>query len=184
MAFTVEDGTAKTDSNAYCDTAFVDAWFAETGGNATWTALTSDQKQQSIVKATRYIDSLFGTRFVSRRTNRSQSLQWPRVAYWDDGVRVFASNEVPEKLKRACAEYAVRASAASLISDPADSRQVEEKTEQVGPLRRTYKYGTANATNLPSSMADAASVKSYPEADMWLEELLSGNRTSFELGRA
>jgi hypothetical protein len=178
MAFTIEDGTGKADANAYVSTAFVDAWIAETGSNATWAAKSSTEKEQCIVQATRYIDSLFGPRFVSRKRTRTQALHWPRDAvYQDDGELWIQNNEVPIEVQRACAEYAIRAASAALISDPADSREATQVSTKVGPIATSTTYGRTTGGRF-STVVSGSAIPSYPAADMWLERLLKSSSSS------
>lgn len=175
MAFTVEDGTAKTDSNAYCSVEYADSWFDDAGGNATWTAASTAAKQAAIVKATRYIDSLFGPRFRSCRRTRTQALQWPRDAVYDDGGNLWIqSTEVPPEIKKATAEYAVRALSADLISDPDDSRDAVQVSEKVGPIATSMTYASGSS-RIVSGTTPSSAISSYPAADMWLEDLLESS---------
>lgn len=182
MAFIVEDGTAKADANAYCDVAFVDAYFADVGGNATWTAADNTAKQAAIVKATRYIDQRFGRQFITTRATRTQSLEWPRE--WIDDVNGnlrFDIDDIPLELKRACAEYAVRALSGPLVTDPAESQEIEEKSVKVGPVEKKTKF--ANRSARKSTLVSNSAIKDYPAADMWLETLLRSGSSS-QLARA
>jgi hypothetical protein len=159
MAFTVEDGTGLTDSNALIDVAFADAYFADRGGDSVWTASSEPQKQAAIVQATDYICGRF--RFKGTKYNDEQALEFPRV---------FCDSEDPQmpvKMKQAVAEYAKRARTAPLLADPtvdATGAMVVSKKEKVGPLEEetTYSETTALRTFTP-----------YPAADMLLRGLTS-----------
>lgn len=176
MAFIVEDGTGKSDSTAYCDVAFVDAYFADAGGNATWTAADNAAKQAAIVKATRYIDQRFARLFRGSQTHDTQSLQWPRECF---GEWRYDSNDMPVELKRATAEYAVRSISVALVTDPTESQEVIERSVKVGPVEKTTKYAS---TSRRSAVVSNASLKEYPAADLWIEPLLRASSSS-ELAR-
>lgn len=177
MAFIVEDGTGKSDANAYCDVAFVDAYFADVGGNATWTAADNAAKQAAIVKATRYIDQRFARQFRGLQLSQYQSLQWPREVNAIDWL--YRNFEMPLELKRACAEYAVRSLVAPLVSDPAESQDIVEKSVKAGPVEKRTKYA---ASARRSAVVSNAALKDYPAADLWVESLLRSSSSS-ELAR-
>jgi len=176
MAFIVEDGTAKADATAYCTTAFVDAYFADQGGHTVWDALNTTQKQDAVVKATRYIDQRFHSRFMNQKRTRTQSLQWPRDAiHFPDGTLWINSTEIPSELKRACAEYAARAASAELVSDPAESRETESETKKVGPITTTTTY---RSSGRKSATVGNQSFNDYPAADLTLEPLLKSAQSA------
>lgn len=176
MAFVVEDGTGKPDATAYCDVAFADSYFADEGGNSAWTAANPAQKQNAIVKATRYIDQRFAKLFRGVQSTNRQALQWPRACY---GEWRYGSNEMPIELKRACAEYAVRSLSASLIADPVESQEIEEKSVSVGPISKKTRFAVRQSRR--SAIVSNAAFKDYPAADMWIEPLLRS--ASHELSR-
>jgi len=170
MPFTVEDGSGKSDANAYVSVAFVDAWFSEQGGHDTWDAAGSEDKQHSIVRATRYIDQRFASLFPGHRTHRTQALEWPRESVPDgDSDQWINSDQIPSALQRACAEYAARAAAGDLLTDPAESREVSEEQKTVGPITTRQKF---RETAMWSGIAGNHALKSYPSADLWIEPLL------------
>ena len=96
---------------------------------------------------------------------RPQPLSFPRVGLYDrDGIRIYG---IPERLKFASAEYAVRARAATLAPDPtvdALGGTVTSLREKVGPIETETAYlaGSANSGALPA----------YPAADRLLAEFL------------
>jgi hypothetical protein len=80
MAFIVEDGTGRTDSNAYVSIAEIDDFFLlRDPGAQQWNpSLAVSVKQAAIVLATDYIDSYWREEFQGSIINRNQALQWPR----------------------------------------------------------------------------------------------------------
>jgi len=123
MALIVEDGTAKTDANAYVSVADADSYFAT---NAAWTALTPTQKEAAIVAATRWVDDAYFGLWNGFRFAQYQALAWPRdnspglslfamrgyaprvttILYDYDGFPLWG-NVVPQAVKRACMEAAL-----------------------------------------------------------------------------
>jgi hypothetical protein len=99
-----------------------------------------------------------------------QPLSFPRLGLVDgDGVAVRG---MPDKLKFACAEYAVRAAAATLSPDPtvdATGKAVTMKREKVGPIDITTQYEEGGAASNV--------LRAYPAADRLLAEYVtSGGR--------
>ncbi len=201
MAFTVETGTGITGANAYDSVVNIDTFHADQG-MTTWNDFTTPEKEQAIVRASFYIDKRFGRRFVGVRALKEQGLEWPRMSAFDqDGFLLSGIDEVPRQLLKACAEYAVRAAVCGILApdpplpvpkqDPADmgTRPDQEETgqltrhkEKVGPLEEDKWFETtsqvigrnlaAGATGVKSSLVNDFLIPEYPEADMWLEELL------------
>lgn len=159
MAFTVEDGTGKADANAYIDTTFADTYFSDRGVTA-WTG-SSTVKQQAVIKATDYIDTVFGGRFIgNKKLPDTQALEFPR---FDPDYADNVATPLPLVLQKACAEYALRALTASLFQDPTvDASGQVVIREKIGPLET--EYANLGATPLL--------IKPYPAADKLLTSLL------------
>ncbi len=161
MAFTVEDGTGLDDANAYIEVDYADEYFDDRGITA-WTG-SSTVKEQAIVRATDYVETRYGNNFAGQREVDGQALSFPRDYIYD-----FEGNEiegVPVNLKKAVAEYALRALSAALMPDPDvnDSGRAVKSTRQVvGPIEDTTEFfqGVARLT------------KPYPAADKLLSSLL------------
>lgn len=195
MAFFVEDGSGLPTANAYHDVAFADTHHADRG-NAYWTPLSTAVKQACIIRATDYVDKRFGARFRGFRKTTGQALEWPRLSAFDDDQYLIGSSDVPRKLKMAVAEYAMRAAAigvlapdgvsptpAQVFSSAIYSRStdvpagiVRRRRERVGPVEVDTSYTTPGfersdraSTNF---LVNSSDIPAYPEADMWIEELL------------
>lgn len=123
MAFIVEDGTIVPDANAYISVEWADNYFAERG-IADWTG-TVAEKQGWIVRATDYIELRFSLSFLGRHAGGS--LSFPRMNSW--GVLIPT---VPDSLKKATAEYALRAKDGRLYPEP-------DRISTGGPVARTFK---------------------------------------------
>lgn len=165
MAFTVEDGTGLIDANAYVDVAYTDSYFLDRG-NAVWAAATTEEKETAIIKATDYIEIRWGSLFLGRAEfpETPQALSFPRVnlhdrnGYWVSGI--------PSNLKKATAEYALRALTDALLPDTVTEDNgliVASKTEKVGPIeeRTSYQIGVPRI------------LRSYPTADRLLREYVT-----------
>lgn len=98
---------------------------------------------------------------------KAQPLSFPRKNLYDrDGLAIVS---IPDKLKDAVAEYAVRAASAELVLDPDSGLgggAIKMKREIVGPIEEVIEYqgGTTLSGILPQ----------YPAADLLLAEFIDG----------
>ena len=104
-----EDGTGKTDANAYASAADGDAYHEAHLYASAWTAATTGNKEKALVFATRLIDS--ECQFDGVKAHATQALQWPREGChdpdadgWNGGT--VASNVVPKAVVDATCEMA------------------------------------------------------------------------------
>lgn len=204
MPFVVETGQGLENANAYIDVAFADGYHADRG-HVAWTSYTTQQKEQAIVRATDYVDKRFGRHFRGSRRSQQQNLEWPRLDAFDDSwLLLAASNEIPRELKRAVAEYALRAAllgelapdpplpvppqdlgVANPASPPSGdiiTGQVSSKAVKVGPIEERTAYHTASEVAARTRNKEAMgftisdfNIPEYPAADLLLEKLLRTN---------
>lgn len=163
MAFVVETGTGSSTATAYVDVSFVDNYFLDRN-NIAWTG-TTQQKQAAIIKATDYIDLRWGSSFMGRVEfpDTPQALSFPRLNVIDRNGRFVTG--IPVNLKKATAEYALRALSITLLPDPTvdDSGMVViSKKERVGPIEES--------TDFQSSGSAPILLRPYPAADKLLQE--------------
>lgn len=182
MAFVPEDGTGLANANSYCDLTFAASYFSDRGITAWDNADDTDDKQPALIKATDYIESRFGSRWIGTQEFPDvQALGWPRmstkqtspyylgfVSYAPDPN--FPTDQVPVNLKKACAEYAYRLlTTTSLAPDPVTDltgRLVHESIVKVGPIETSTSYDTTGAGSQVNPFP------SYPMADALLKGLL------------
>lgn len=150
MALTVEDGTGKTNAESYLSVSDADTYHSSFG-NTSWSALTTANKEMALRKATRYLDNRFRARWVGSRSNRDQALDWPRYGAIDLDGYLIDYNMLPEDLKRATAEAALRSSQGTdLESDVTadNSGVVESSSFQAGPvsISETFSAKTSDTT--------------------------------------
>lgn len=161
MAFVVEDGTGKSDANSYASVAQADAYFFDrmiTG----WSGTTTE-KQAYLIKATDYIDTRFGRKFISSKSSETQSLEFPRVDI----------SGIPAKLIMATCEYALRAKTSPLAPDPvqdATGGKVAAKKTIVGPITTSITY---------AEKISISHFKMYPYADELLATLVLSGKTVY-----
>ena len=208
MAFTVEDGTGIEGANAYVAVSFVDSYHSDRN-NTAWADALTNEKEASIIKASEYIDKRFGRRFRGWRQLQRQGLEWPRIsAYDDDGyllddVPFQIEKATAEYALRAflCGVLAPDPIAPvpkqSLESGDTDrdtsgviTGELSRLKEKVGPLETDTTYstrttdasgsGSGGSRSVQSGLVNDYNIPEYPEADMWIEELLkSSASTSF-----
>lgn len=165
----VEDGTGLVNADSFCSLDFADEYF-ETRANSLWTG-TDDAKEAAIIRASDYIEQRWSHRFKGEKQfpDNPQSLSFPRL-YID------ADDSVPLGVKRACAEYALRALSGELAPDASydsNGQSLSRKRTKVGPIETdlTYTQGGTGST--------APTFRPYPAADAWLRPYLlpsGGNR--------
>lgn len=163
MSFVVEDGTGLENANSYASVSFADSYF-EDRGNTIWAAATDDAKEQALVRATDYLDNRFT--FKGDPLDEDQALQFP---IHDEDDPDAEQVDLPNKLKQATCEYALRALSATLAPDPVvddSGLLVTSKTEKVGPIEESTTYSDARAVQ---------PFKPYPAADMLLRGLVQNN---------
>lgn len=98
----------------------------------------------------------------------SQVLSWPRnYAYDDCGTAIKG---IPNRLKQAISEYAVRSVNANLLPDPtvdAYAGSLQRRLEKVGPIEEEYEYVAGTVGKM--------TFNPYPAADKLLHPLLLGS---------
>jgi hypothetical protein len=159
VAFTPEDGTGLINANSLCSVADADAYFEERG-IAAWTG-TDTLKEQALVRATDYMETRWGARFrgVLQFPDTPQALSYPRLYIGFDDV-------VPEGIKRACAEYAMRALTATLAPDrtpDSSGRLLTTTRTKVGPIETEKVYAAMQAYTFIA----------YPAADLLVKTFIS-----------
>jgi hypothetical protein len=110
MALIVEDGTGKTDANAYVSEADCTAYLSARGKSIT------GNKEQAIIKATDFMMQKYRGRWQGIKKTQAQALDWPRYDVVVDGYSV-ESDIVPNEVKNACCELAFRADTEDLMAD-------------------------------------------------------------------
>ena len=202
MAFTVEDGTGVTGANAYIAVSFFKTHHADRGNTAyvdfTDPQIQSAIIRSSDYVDKRFGRRFVGVRQKKEQGLEWPRLS----AFDQDGFLLTSIDEVPRQLQKAVAEYALRALICGVLApdplppvpkqDLTDSSgtrntdvvtgEIQRKRERVGPLEEETWYQTqsqviaknlgAGATGVKSSLVNDFVIPEYPEADMWLEELL------------
>lgn len=136
MALIVEDGTGLTNAESYLSVVDATAYHTKMGNSAAWAAVGIESVQEAMLRrATNYLRSRYYAMWQGTPIAPFQRLDWPR---WGvptrNGYNAIASNEVPEEVKDACAELALKASTTELMPD---SNQAI-KREKIGLIEVEY----------------------------------------------
>jgi len=129
----------------------------------------ADSRELALIQATSYLDQNYKGRWLERRTDLDQALDWPRAFVDDlDGYRID-SNVVPKQVKDACAYVAglILQGEELLGVVTTDESGIASQSIEVGPIKEsiTYKGGGKRVSN------------SYPKVDAMLAPVLgSSNR--------
>lgn len=130
MSFQVDDGSGLTDANSYTDVAYADSYFLDRN-NATWSALTTTQKEALLILGTDYIETTYYGSFRGVVLNILQALQFPRVDVY--GLEINY-----DRVKKAVCELALRANDGDLNKD-IDKQAIEETVDVI-----TIKYSASS----------------------------------------
>ena len=133
MSLICEDGSGKSDSESYISVSDASNYHT-VRGNTAWAALTTDAlREAALRRATDYMRQAYRSRWQGYKVNEDQALDWPRYDVEVEGYAVD-SDIVPTEVKNACAELALKASAADLNPDLTQG----VLSEQVGSIQVTY----------------------------------------------
>jgi len=125
-------------ANAYCDLAFAEQYQLDRPAvGTTWTAASTDQKNQSILWATKLMDALW--EWNGFATDSIQALLWPRQGMVKlNGWELVDLHTIPVELQRATAEYA-RQLLASDLTGNSDIETFGVTSLRAGPVAFTFK---------------------------------------------
>ena len=137
MALTLikEDGTGRSDANAYADAADGDVYYDGHLYASEWGLASTGKKETALVMATRLIDSQF--QFGGRKADSDQALQWPREDCRNPDAAGEAVNSavVPKGVRDATCEMARELLIADRTAAPAGEGL---KYQNTGPNQTGY----------------------------------------------
>jgi hypothetical protein len=161
MAFVVEDGTGVANANSYATVEYFRAYFEERG-NEVAAAIGDDLDiQKLLIRATDYIELVFGRYYIGDMYALSQSLSWPRMY-----ASPYTNNVIPINLQKATVEYALRANDGPLLPDPsvdANGFASVVTKKVIGPIEKEFAVMGGGRGRL---------VRSYPVPDALMATLL------------
>lgn len=165
MALVVEDGTGRVDAESYLSVAEADAYHTN-HGNSTWSGAAA-VKEAALRRATRYLDGHYRARWKGFKRLRTQALEWPRYEVYDLSGYDIDSDSVPQAVKNALAEAALRELTDANSLQPDLSRVVQSETVQAGPVSSSKTYSS-----------EAVARTTYPVVDELLSALVRSKMTA------
>jgi hypothetical protein len=122
MSLIVENGTGLANAESYISVADADTYHSNRG-NTAWASLTTGVKEQSLRKATDYIEQVYRLRFLGYRHTEAQALSFPRdevqrrdFTYLNQ-FSFYPNDVVPTEVANACADLGLRSSTGDLAPD-------------------------------------------------------------------
>lgn len=143
-------------ANAYADLGFANAHHALRGRDG-WAEASEAARIAAILAATEHLDS--GFRWKGTRKHPSQPLAWPRRDARDEEGALLTL--VPDVVRRACAELALRALSAPLAPDIAPGGQ--PLREKAGEVEIAYAPGASPLPRHPAIERMLAGLVRPPE---------------------
>lgn len=157
MAFAVQNDTGTTaNANAYVSVSAFKSYHDDRGNS--YAGQSDSNIEKAIVRATDFIDNRW--RFKGTRLEDAQTTEWPRSEVYDPYGALVEG--IPDAIKRACSEYALRALTAALLVDrpsPSGGLVVTRERNKVDVIEEEKEYETGSALG-------AAPLPSYPLADL------------------
>ena len=175
MALIKETGAIVTDANRYADVSDADAYQVDRGRQA-WADADAAVKLAALVRATDYIETRFGRRFIGEPLGDLQELAWPRqLAVYPRTGNAFPTDEVPEDILNATILYAEETIGAGLlesgmtelaITPEIESSNVKSKKEKVDVLEESTEFFGGGQV--------LRTIQPFPEADRLIRTWLRG----------
>ena len=163
MALVVETGTGIANADSYLSVTDADTYNTNHSASAAWISAAEAVKEKALRLATQYLDVRYGGRWKSFRTNETQALAWPRAYAVDQDGYYWDSNQMPQRLKDAAAELALRVVGGdTLFADITKPGTIKSQSVTVGPIQKSIEY-----------MGGYTQVKGYPLIDGLVKSLIN-----------
>jgi hypothetical protein len=148
LALIVEDGTQKTDAEAYDTVANVTAYLAEFNPSSAWVALSTAAQETVSRQATFMLDTVYGNRYHGTKASQYQALLFPRNGIFRYGFELLNS-EIPLELRRAQAEMCKEIAEGNEIlpSMRASTASLGNTRTKIGPLEFEKRYIGGKSVN-------------------------------------
>ena len=139
--FVVETGSGLSTANSYLSVADADTYHSNVTRSSDWSAATAAVKQNALIVATQYLDIHYQGRWRGYRASGTQALAWPRASVEDDDGYWLDSASLPQRLKDACAEMALRVVLGDdLLGTVTETGEVVSESVTVGPISESKSY--------------------------------------------
>lgn len=145
----VENGTGLINADSYVSIEFADNYFSARGVSG-WVALTQNVKEQSLIRATDFIDNIY--QWCGKKATSEQSLRFPRINIVDyEGQPVEG---VPTCLKKAVCEAAqIASSGTELFQTKNENGDVVSET--ITTLSFTYAKSDKSESTTQTTLYDS-----------------------------
>jgi hypothetical protein len=141
MAFEVETGSGSSTANSYLSVADADTYHNDHSGSTDWNGAATADKEKALRLATQYLDIKHDGKWQGYRSNQNQALAWPRSNVADNDGYYYGSDEIPQRLKDAVAELALRViQGDTLLDDISKPGTIKSKSVKAGPVQKTTEY--------------------------------------------
>ena len=149
----VEDGTGLSNADSYVSVEFADNYFSARGVSE-WGALTNEQKEQALIRATDFIDSIY--QWHGKKATDIQSLRFPRVNLTDyEGTLVIG---IPNCLKQAvCDASMLSVNGTELFQTKNENGDVVSET--ITTLSFTYSKSDKSEKTTQTTLYDSINTK-------------------------
>lgn len=158
MALVVEDGTGKSDAEAYISVADADTYHTDFTGSSDWTSSTPTTaiKERVLRRAAQVMDNKYILRWRGDRANDLQTLDWPRINAEDPSGFTISSTIIPVEVKRANAELALReiTETDGIVPDIADDGTIKREKIKVGPIESDITFQGAKSQGTKFAIVD------------------------------
>jgi hypothetical protein len=132
----VEDGTKVVGANSYLTLAEAEGYHS-LYGNTDWADAADDEvRKQALVLATKAVDLLYGSKYLSfMYPDSNQPLLFPRAYFWDNTGRIIPEHTIPLSLKDAVSEIALmQINGANIFPMQSTSGLVKSDNVKLGSL--------------------------------------------------
>lgn len=147
-SFEVETGTGSATATSYCSVATADDWHTMSPSESTWSALTTEQKQERLMLGSYLLDQR--CTWLGSKSVTASRLRWPRAGLLDRDGNAIDIDEIPRELAWATAEMARQMGSASIAGGT--DRTVTSQT--TGPVSVTYGDAGRLRRDIPQSVLE------------------------------
>lgn len=160
MTLIIEDGAGLTDAESYVTVEEADSYHAAYG-HAVWAAAETEDKESALRRAAVFLDGAYLNRFRGAPASETQRRAWPRR-----GIAGIATDTVPQAVRDAQSELALKALTADLVPDlergglivesriDADGVSAETRYADYAPPGTDYRIATVILAGLIEIGAD------------------------------
>ena len=171
MAATTNATVKGDNANSYVTLTEANSYFETVPDSTTWDDKTVDQKNRSLIAATRWIDSFV---YYGDRCDDGQALKFPRNNYQVDGVEL-ACSKIPLNIKYA--QYELARALANDTDAITGTSGKEGNIEQAKLGDLEVKFNTASqGTGSVNNILDV-----YPWLQSYLGAYMLGGAGSFQM---